>query len=68
MNGPSTDGARRRTSWLKALLWVVLVAVAIVVLFTWVFPWVESLQQNPTLGVVHGDGWQEPGQALRAAR
>jgi hypothetical protein len=44
---------------LKVLLWVVAIAIAIVVLFTWVFPWVEAQQQDPTMGSV---------QLLRAPR
>lgn len=36
---------------IKALLWLVIIALAIVVLFTWVFPWVEEQTQNPTIGV-----------------
>jgi bacteriorhodopsin len=39
--------ARRVTKW---LLWAVVIAAAVVVLFLWVFPWVESLQQDPTMG------------------
>lgn len=35
----------------KVLLWTLVIAVAIVILFGWVFPWVESMQQDPTLGV-----------------
>lgn len=35
----------------KWLLWAIVIAVAVVVLFTWVFPWVESMQQDPTLGL-----------------
>lgn len=34
----------------KVLVWIVAIAVAVVVLFLWVFPWVESLQQDPTIG------------------
>lgn len=33
------------------LLWAVAIAAAVVVLFLWVFPWVESLQQDPTMGL-----------------
>ncbi len=33
----------------KALVWLVVIAVAVVLLFTVVFPWVESMQQDPTL-------------------
>jgi hypothetical protein len=47
----------------KIALWVIVIAAAIVVLFGWVFPWVESLQQDPTMGLhvptevgVHGPG------------
>jgi len=36
--------------WLKAILLVVLIAVAVVVLFTTVFPWVERQLEDPTLG------------------
>jgi len=35
----------------KILMWVVLIAAAVVVLFTWVFPWVERMQQDPTMGI-----------------
>ncbi len=42
---------RGRPRWLKAVLLTILIAVAVVVLFTWVFPWVESMTQDPTLGV-----------------
>jgi hypothetical protein len=50
---PQAGRPRRSTAQrlLKALLLLVLIAVAVVVLFTWVFPWVEELTQNPTLGV-----------------
>jgi lipopolysaccharide export LptBFGC system permease protein LptF len=44
---------------LKVLLWVIAIAIAVVVLFTWVFPWVEAQQQDPTMGFV---------QLLRAPR
>lgn len=36
----------------RIVLWLLLIAVAVVVLFTWVFPWVETWQQDPTLGAV----------------
>lgn len=48
-----TDARPRRSTaqrLLKALLLLILIAVAVVVLFTWVFPWVEEMTQNPTLG------------------
>lgn len=35
----------------KALVWIVVIAVSVVVLFTTVFPWVEEQQQDPTLGL-----------------
>lgn len=44
----NTGGGGRR--WLKAVLLTLLIAVGIVVLFTWVFPWVEELTQDPTIG------------------
>ena len=42
--------------WLRAVLLVLLVALAVVVLFLWVFPWVESIQQDPTLGAAGPTG------------
>jgi hypothetical protein len=37
----------------KIVLLVVLIAIAVVVLFTTVFPWVEAtLDQDPTMGLV----------------
>ena len=53
---PAASGGTPR--WLKALLLTVLIAVAVIVLFTWVFPWVEEMTQDPTIGV----------QLLRAPR
>jgi lipopolysaccharide export LptBFGC system permease protein LptF len=35
---------------LKAVLLTLVIAVTIVVLFTWVFPWVEQQTQDPTIG------------------
>ncbi|MFU8840071.1 MAG: hypothetical protein ACNA8R_05045 [Nitriliruptoraceae bacterium] len=46
--GPPQRSAVRRL--LRVLVLLVLIAAAVVVLFTWVFPWVEELTQNPTLG------------------
>ena len=43
----------------RSIVIVVLIAVAIVVLFNWVFPWVERQQQDPTIGTA---------QLLRSAR
>lgn len=45
--------------WLRIVLLVLVIALAVVVLFTTVFPWVESRLENPTMGVV---------QLLRAPR
>jgi hypothetical protein len=53
-------------SWLKALLWIVAIALAIVVLFTWVFPWVEERTQDPTIGL--GPAPIEQVQAVRSPR
>ncbi|MBW3578497.1 MAG: hypothetical protein KY462_12295 [Actinobacteria bacterium] len=41
-------GGRLPTA-VKVLLGLALAAVAIVVLFTWVFPWVEQRMEDPTL-------------------
>ncbi len=45
---PQRSTARRVV---RLLLLVALIAAAVVVLFTWVFPWVEEVTQNPTLGL-----------------
>ncbi len=50
--GAGSTGRRRLPTPVRVLLWVILIVVAVVVLFTWVFPWVESIQQDPTLGAV----------------
>lgn len=34
----------------KAVALVALIVISVVVLFTWIFPWVESNLQNPTMG------------------
>jgi|AntRauTorckE6833_2_1112554.scaffolds.fasta_scaffold127999_2 lipopolysaccharide export LptBFGC system permease protein LptF len=46
MSEETTD----RPRWVKPVVLAVIIVVAVVVLFTWVFPWVESMQQDPTLG------------------
>ena len=46
--------------WLRVVLLVALIAVAIVVLFTTVFPWVERQLEDPTMGMA--------AQLLRAPR
>ena len=38
--------------WLKVTVLIVLTAVAVVVLFTTVFPWVEERMQDPTVGTM----------------
>lgn len=43
----SPPGTRR---WLRVSLWVVLAIIVVALLFTVVFPWVEGLQDDPTLG------------------
>jgi hypothetical protein len=35
--------------WLKIVLWIVVIAVSVVVLFTVVFPRVERVLENPTM-------------------
>lgn len=51
MSGSAPHQANRRGSrWLKVVLLTLLIAVSVVVLFTWVFPWVEELTQDPTIG------------------
>lgn len=35
----------------KGLIWAVVIVAAVIVLFLWVFPWVESLQQDPTMAI-----------------
>lgn len=53
-DGDQRDAADRTRRGLPKLLRIVLgvllIAVAIVILFVWVFPWVESIQQDPTIG------------------
>jgi len=41
------DGLPR---WARTVLLLVVVAVAVVVLFEWVFPWVESTYYDPSVG------------------
>jgi hypothetical protein len=48
--GADTRGGLPR--WLRAILLLVLIAVGVVVLFLWVFPWVEERMQDPTMGAV----------------
>ena len=37
--------------WLKVLIWTVVIAVTVVLLFTVVFPRVERILEDPTMGV-----------------
>ena len=52
---------------IKVLIWTLVIGVSVVVLFTWVFPWVESLQQDPTLGA-GALRWDTLGQVIRSPR
>lgn len=36
--------------WARTVLLLVVVALAVVVLFEWVFPWVESTYYDPSVG------------------
>lgn len=38
--------------WARVILWLVVIALAVVVLFTTVFPWVEERMQDPTMGAL----------------
>ena len=42
--------------WLKLILLGVAVAIAVVILFTTVFPWIEQRLDDPTLGVLRLGG------------
>lgn len=44
--------------WLRVVLWVIAIAAAVVLLFTVVFPRVERVLENPTMGAL--DGAAEP--------
>ena len=50
----SQDAAPRSgmPRWLKVIVLIVLIAVAVIVLFTTVFPWVEERMQDPTMGTM----------------
>ena len=41
-----------RPRWVRPVVLTLVIVLAVVVLFMWVFPWVESMQQDPTLGAV----------------
>ncbi len=40
--------------WLRVLVWVVVIAVVVVLLFTVVFPRVERMLEDPTMGAPGG--------------
>jgi hypothetical protein len=48
--------------WLKIILWIIVIAVSVVVLFTVVFPRVERILEDPTMAAV----LVPLGEALRA--
>jgi hypothetical protein len=50
--------------WLKVLIWTVVIAVTVVLLFTVVFPRVERILEDPTMGLDSPVG----AQAERVAR
>ncbi|MEX2504425.1 MAG: hypothetical protein WD378_06220 [Egicoccus sp.] len=62
--------------WLRIVVLVLAIALAVVVLFTTVFPWVESRLEDPTMGMavsgVAGGAEAEPSthgaQVSRAPR
>lgn len=54
--------------WLKAVVWVVVIAVVVVVLFTVVFPRVERILEDPTMGAADAHHQVAGAQAERAAR
>lgn len=43
-------GRQRVPTAVRVLLWLILAAIVVTVLFTTVFPWVEGYLQDPTLG------------------
>jgi hypothetical protein len=49
--------------WLKIILWVIVIAVSVVVLFTVVFPRVERILEDPTMAAV----WVPLGELVRTA-
>lgn len=55
--------------WLRVLLWVVVIALVVVLLFTVVFPRVERMLQDPTMGAADARAATAPGaHAARSAR
>ncbi len=49
MSESSAAGQGGSRRWLRVLVWLALIALTIVVLFTTVFPWVEQRLENPTM-------------------
>lgn len=55
--------------WLKVIIWVVVIAAVIVLLFTVVFPRVERVLQDPTMGAPPAaEPMTAPAQDERSAR
>jgi lipopolysaccharide export LptBFGC system permease protein LptF len=52
----------------KAVLWLVVIVVAVVVLFAWVFPWVEARTQDPAIGIASDRSSSVEAQRARTAR
>lgn len=40
----------RRRRWIRVVVLVTIAIVVLILLFTVVFPWVETLRENPTIG------------------
>lgn len=55
--------------WLKVIIWVVVIAAVIVLLFTVVFPRVERILEDPTMGAPSpAEPVTAPAQDERSAR
>jgi hypothetical protein len=52
----------------RTVLWLVVIAVAVVILFTWVFPWVEARTQDPAIGTASERLLAVEAQRARTAR
>lgn len=46
----TSERSARVPRWLKVLIWLLVIAAAVVLLFTVVFPRVERILQDPTMG------------------
>jgi hypothetical protein len=51
--------------WLKIVLWIVVIAASVVVLFTVVFPRVERVLENPTMATAVAPEVGEPAATAR---